>query len=185
MKQTFHDKLRSPWVPIGFVVGVVALCAGLIYGMADSSGIIADDEWTPPTPSPPEGPPLSTEHALATMTARTGAATSSYVPPPSPTAISTAQAEYYAATPGKAVYFETIDKVLHLPDGVRLVGRFGPGGFDCAPSETYCPVLPLHELRTSDGKRVDIDDVGTIMRYWDPGAFPFLATVPYLKHEER
>ena len=185
MKQTFHDKLRSPWVPIGFVVGVVALCAGLIYGMAGLPDITADDEWTPPTPLPPQETPLPVLQVLETIAAGPPTATAQPRPRATSTPISKAHAEYLAASPGKALYFSAIDKVLHLPDSVVYVVSWGPGGATCA-HDKYCPVLPMHELGNIDQKRVKIDDAGTILSEEYHSAFPFLDNVPFLvKVEDR
>ena len=83
------------------------------------------------------------------------------------------------------MYFSSIDKTLHLPDGVEFTGSY-IGGISCIFGK-YCPVQPIHELENTDGKTVTIDDAGAIVpmgNNYDPSAFPFLETVPYVKKFE-
>ena len=142
MKQTFHDKLRSPWVPIGLALATIAFIAGVALG----TGAEADPP-PKPTPSPPQPSdpgyvaPADTLRTIEARNQRASAASAS-VRYPTPTPRSKAEAEHFSA-PDSTAYISEMDKVLYLPNGIKYDKV--AGGISCAADEfgVSCPHMPF------------------------------------------
>lgn len=97
-----------------------------------------------------------------------------------PTPRSTAEAAFFAAPDGRALYFPPSDKVIHLPEGVEVVRWISSG--NCG---VWCPYTPALKIQKGEatahldarGNVISPLPLGADVDYPDadnPDAFPFL-----------
>ena len=176
--------LLRRWAVVGGALLLAAFGAGLYLGFSDSGDIVAQPEPTPDvvfnTPTieewtrmweDPTGPPVI--HVIPTPEPRAARQTRR---------VSKAEAEYLAAPKDKVIYFEELDKVIHLPDGVYTSGV--SVGYDC--SLEACPAAPSYNLYTKGQKScamLGFTGDGYMINCGDPEDFEFLAEAGFKRFE--
>ena len=155
--RTLLDKIGMRWVLIALAVAVIAFVAGVNYGLWDSDGIGAQQRtpsnvtFAPPTDSEwtalAAQTPYAGELVIDTVQEATGASS-----------MSKAEAEYWAAPIDRAIYIHSLDKVIHLPQGVVLLGPIQ--SISCG-TRPRCPVAPLVILENNE-KYAGVDSEGTV-----------------------
>ena len=193
--QSLARFLKSHWPAVIIAVAVLAFLAGAFTsnrGVADEpSPTVASNPAATPT-IPPElyATPTKEEFAESVRVLRAKQAAAgndgenrsgrSRVYMPTPTPRSTAEAAFFAAPDGRALYFPPSDKVIHLPEGVEVVRWISSG--NCG---VWCPYTPVLKIQKGEAT-VHLDARGDVISPLpagadvdnpdadNPDAFPFL-----------
>ena len=182
--QSLAKFLKSP-LPFA-VVAVAALAflaAALISnrGVADESAPVAAPEpaatgWRWATPTHEEFSrdmeEFRAKQAADGNDGENRSGRSRVIMPPAPAPRSTAEAEAWAAPPGRSLYFAANDRVVHLPEGVRR--KMWIPYLPCFTPD--CPRMPVTVLQNENGTEIALDGYGEVLsEYMDVlDEFPFL-----------
>ena len=173
--------LLRRWPLVGGALLLAVFGAGLYLGFSDSDDIVAQPEPTPDvvfnTPTQEEWRQAFIEvtpiHIIPTPKLRAARQTRR---------VSKAEAEYLAAPKDKVIYFEELDKVIHLPDGVYTSGV--AVGYGC--SLEACPAAPSYKLYTKGRKSSAIlgfTGDGYMVTGGDAEDFEFLAEAGFKRFQ--
>lgn len=169
--------LKSPWLYVGVLVALAALVSGLLHGMSNPAEIAAQ-ESTPnvnprivtlvATPDTSRAVTIERDKKYGKFSVRTRQ-------PVAKDSLSKAYQEYRDAPPGRALYFRETDKVIHLPDDVRIQRVIA---FGTCVDLANCPDLPAYVLEKGEAT-ISIDSNGNVIPNMfpsdDPDSFQFLA----------
>ncbi len=167
------------WPMVGGALLLAALAAGLYLGFSDSEDIVAQPE---PTPDVVFNTPTQEEWRQAFIEVTP----IHIIPTPKPAAarqtrpLSKAHAEFLAAPGRRAIYFEELDRVVHLPKSVGWVGMWV---HECHRS-SGCPSRPTFMLATEHNRsNARLGPDGYLVTSGDPEAFEFLSEAGFKRFE--
>ena len=188
--QSLARFLKSHWLVAIIAVAVLAFLAGAFTsnrGVADEHAptVASNPAATPTIPPELYATPTKEEFAESLRALRRKQAVASndgenrssrsiYTRPPTPAPRSTAEAQFRAASPGRALYFVASDKVIFLPEGVERWKWITAISCYGLPA---CPEAPVTVLKNGEDT-VSLDVYGNVFpglfETDDPDAFPFL-----------